>query len=667
MAGEDESNLEKGVVKAIIKAAKRVLKKLESNGETIKMAELARKVVFHVAASDVTATEQEIKATIRNNFLVGKGQVVKSPSRSAATTTTAETKSPKKRSLSAERKESKDRDVAAELPAIKPKKRKKKVQQDQETQTQTAIQVVDAAPLSSSSTSASMADWRAEHKIVLLHTPNTNDADKDDVKQQQQLSLDLQTDATYFPWCTFEGIGSSDAKDDNNSSSANGKIHSAFIHHCTVVSKFTKPSPIQAQSWPILTQHRDMVGIAETGSGKTLAFALPALSSMAGNMSSSTRNKGLPRLLVLSPTRELAMQSAAVLEEFGAVVGLRSLTVYGGVPKHTQVAALRSGAADCVVATPGRLKDLIQEKSCRLHAVEHLVLDEADRMLDMGFEEDVRFIISQCGSKERRPQTAMFSATWPAAIQAIAMEFMHQPVRVYVGFASIVAPNDDSNNDVKTTASGVVGVDDSLSANRRVQQIVEVLEDRQREARLRQVLQLVHTGKKSQDRVLVFALYKMEADRLEQALRRDGWKCNSIHGNKNQQARTAALSAFKDGSCPLLVATDVAARGLDIPNVEAVINYTFPLTIEDYVHRIGRTGRAGKTGISYTFFQPTDKSHAGELQQVLKQVGQPIPDDLAKFGCTIKKKEHKMYGNFGPKDGITKKATKITFNYDEDE
>jgi ATP-dependent RNA helicase DBP3 len=152
---------------------------------------------------------------------------------------------------------------------------------------------------------------------------------------------------------------------------------------------------------------------------------------------------------------------------------------------------------------------------------------------------------------------------------------------------------------------------------------------------------------------------------LEQALRRDGWHCSSIHGNKNQQARTTALSDFKSGSCPLLIATDVAARGLDIPNVEAVINYTFPLTIEDYVHRIGRTGRAGKSGISYTFFQPGDKSHAGALQQVLKQVGQPIPDALAKFGNTIKKKEHKMYGNFGPKNSITKQATKITFNYDE--
>ena len=162
-------------------------------------------------------------------------------------------------------------------------------------------------------------------------------------------------------------------------------------------------------------------------------------------------------------------------------------------------------------------------------------------------------------------------------------------------------------------------------------------------------------------------MYKKEAERLEQSLKRDGWNCNSIHGNKNQQARTAALAQFKDGTCPLLVATDVAARGLDIPHVETVINFTFPLTIEDYVHRIGRTGRAGRPGVSITFFQPTDKAHAGALQQVMRQVGQPVPEELAKFGSTIKKKEHKLYGNFGPKDaGTAKKATKITFNYDSE-
>jgi len=463
--------------------------------------------------------------------------------------------------------------------------------------------------------------WRKEHKIVVMHSA-------DDKHRSEALA----SDEALFPYCSFTMCKNS--------------IDKSLIDQCTVTNGFARPSPIQAQSWPIMNARRDMVGIAETGSGKTLAFALPILSSM-----SQSKRAKKPRMLVLSPTRELAMQSDVVLQEFGKVVQISSMVVYGGVPKHQQVATLRRGV-DCIVATPGRLKDLLQEGSCDLGSIEYLVLDEADRMLDMGFEEDVRFIMSCCKDKQAR-QTVMFSATWPAVIQKIALEYMKDPIRVYVGFESIVGSN------------GEGGVDDSLSANTRVSQTVEVLEDRQRETRLRQILDKVH-GKRS-NRVLVFALYKKEAERLEFSLKRQGWNCCSIHGNKNQAARTAALASFKDGSCPLMVATDVAARGLDIPNVEVVINFTFPLTIEDYVHRIGRTGRAGKTGVSYTFFQPTDKSHAGELQQVMKQAGQSVPEDLMKFGSTIKKKEHKLYGNFGPRDDgkPMKKATKITFNYDD--
>ena len=368
--------------------------------------------------------------------------------------------------------------------------------------------------------------------------------------------------------------------------------------------------------------------------GKTLAFGVPALSALA--KSSSGKKQRDIRFLVLAPTRELALQSAEVLTDFGGVVGLKTLTIYGGVPKHTQLSALGKRNNDIVVATPGRLKDLIEAGSCRLNNVEVLVLDEADRMLDMGFEEDVRSIVAQT-PKSRK--TCMFSATWPESIQSIAAEFLRDPIRVYVG----VDPDENS-----------------LAANARVQQNILVLDDRQRESKLRELLSQLPTDT---DRILIFALYKKEAERLERTVRdRMGYSCGSIHGNKQQAARTAALDDFKTAKVKILIATDVAARGLDIPSVSAVINYTFPLTIEDYVHRIGRTGRAGKKGIAYTFFQPTDKSHAGELQQVLRQVGQPIPDELAKFGNTIKKKEHKLYGNFGPKTGPMKKATKITFD-----
>ena len=388
--------------------------------------------------------------------------------------------------------------------------------------------------------------------------------------------------------------------------------------------------------------------------GKTLAFSMPALSIMSKDRSLSNKSGRAPRMLVLAPTRELAMQSQKVLEEFGKVVNVTSAVIYGGVPKPPQKDALRRGV-DCVVCTPGRLKDLVDEGVCDLGNVRHLVLDEADRMLDMGFEEDVRYIISRCPDRESR-QTAMFSATWPAAIQRLAMEFMIDPVCIYVGFESIVGSNGENS------------IDDALSANKRVAQSVEVIEDRAREQRLSELLKKYASGKRSRDRILVFALYKKEAARLEGTLNRWGYSCASIHGDKTQDARTRALAEFKDGSCPILVATDVAARGLDIPDVEVVLNYTFPLTIEDYVHRIGRTGRAGKSGISHTFFQPGDKGHAGELQQVMRQAGQDVPEELMRFGSTIKKKEHKLYGaHSGPVGGMPmKKAVKITFDSDDE-
>lgn len=409
---------------------------------------------------------------------------------------------------------------------------KRKKDGDNETEKASKKSKKEKADTSSSKTTAATStvdEWRKEQKVVIMHGT-------DDEEGQKLTGLLNKTEA-YFPFRTFD------------TPLCQSSMHSALLRQCTEGNGFERPSPIQAQAWPILTQkvngrRRDMVGIAETGSGKTLAFAMPALSALA---QSKTSKQKKPRMLVLAPTRELAMQSDEVIREFGAVVGLKSLVVYGGVPKHKQTSELKRGV-DCVVATPGRLKDLMQEGSCQLSDIEYLVLDEADRMLDMGFEEEVRRIVEECRSKEDGRQTAMFSATWPAAIQRIAMEYMVEPVRVYVGFESLVGSND-----------GTGMIDDSVSANKRVTQHVEVVEDRQREARLRQLLQKVH-GKRN-NRVLVFALYKKEAERLEHSLRRDGWNCCSIHGNKNQHDRTTALSEFKDGSCPLLIATDVAARG----------------------------------------------------------------------------------------------------------
>ncbi|CAA7026661.1 unnamed protein product [Microthlaspi erraticum] len=399
---------------------------------------------------------------------------------------------------------------------------------------------------------------------------------------------------------------------------------------------FQKPSPIQSHSWPFLLDGRDLIGIAKTGSGKTLAFGIPAIMHMLKkNKNKGTKN---PTCLVLSPTRELAVQISDVLSEAGEPCGLKSICVYGGSSKRPQINAIRSGV-DIVIGTPGRLRDLIESNELRLSDVSFVVLDEADRMLDMGFEEPVRFILSKT-NKVR--QMVMFSATWPIDVHKLAQEFMDpNPVKVVIG-----------------------SVD--LAANHDVMQIIEVIDDRARDQRLIALLEKYHKSQKN--RVLVFALYKVEADRLERFLQQRGWKAVSIHGNKAQSERTRSLALFKEGSCPLLVATDVAARGLDIPDVEVVINYSFPLTTEDYVHRIGRTGRAGKKGVAHTFFTQQNKGLAGELVNVLREAGQVVPADLLKFGTHVKKKESKLYGaHFKEIAADAPKATKITFANSDDE
>nr|CAD1845081.1 unnamed protein product [Ananas comosus var. bracteatus] len=365
---------------------------------------------------------------------------------------------------------------------------------------------------------------------------------------------------------------------------------------------FTKPSPIQAHSWPFLLDGRDFIGIAATGSGKTLAFGVPALMHILKKDNKKTSKKAVPRCLVLSPTRELAQQ-------------------------------------DIVIGTPGRLKDLTEAGICSLKEVSFVVLDEADRMLDMGFEPEVRSILSQTSSVR---QMVMFSATWPLAVHQLAQEFMDpEPVKVVVG-------------------------SEDLAANHDVMQIIEVLDDKSRDFRLVSLLEKYHQSQRN--RVLVFVLYKKEAVRVETMLQRRGWKVVSVHGDKAQHDRTKALSLFKDGKCPLMIATDVASRGLDIPDVEVVINYSFPLTTEDYVHRIGRTGRAGKKGVAHTFFTQENKGLAGELVNVLREAGQIVPAALMKFGTHVKKKESKLYGShFKEITADAPKATKITFSNSDDE
>lgn len=399
---------------------------------------------------------------------------------------------------------------------------------------------------------------------------------------------------------------------------------------------FEKPSPIQSHSWPFLLDGRDFIGIARTGSGKTLAFGIPAIMHiMSKRKSKKSKN---PVCLVLAPTRELAQQISDVICEAGKPTGVQSVCLYGGVDKHHQKASLRSGV-DIVIGTPGRLQDMMEMGACNLKEVSFVVLDEADRMLDLGFEPAVRAILSQTCSVR---QMVMFSATWPQAVHQLAQEFMDpNPIKVVVG-------------------------SEDLAANHDVMQIVEVLEDRARDERLQCLLEKYHKSRRN--RVLVFVLYKKEASRVEMMLQKRGWKVVSISGDKQQHARTKALSLFKDGSCPLMIATDVAARGLDIPDVEVVINYSFPLTTEDYVHRIGRTGRAGKKGVAHTFFTKDNKGLSGELINVLREAGQTVPAALLNFGTHVKKKESKLYGaHFREIDANAPKATKIKFGDSDDE
>ncbi|KAJ3046240.1 RNA-dependent ATPase [Rhizophlyctis rosea] len=411
------------------------------------------------------------------------------------------------------------------------------------------------------------------------------------------------------------------------------------------LSTFPAPTSIQSVTWPPILSGRDLVGIAATGSGKTLAFGVPALLHIRNRLALKNTIPRKPQVLVLSPTRELAMQIQEQFERFGSPTGAKSVCVYGGVDKRGQRDALREGM-NIIVATPGRLIDLVEEdrSSCDLSDVSYLVLDEADRMLDQGFEEAIKKLLKYLTRKER--QNVMFSATWPPAIQKLSAQYLSNPIRVTVGSTD-------------------------LSANTSITQIVEVINAKEprflsknKENRLLELLRDYHKSRKN--RILIFALYKKEAARLEEFLRRSGYKVGAIHGDLGQAQRTQSLERFKDGTVPLLIATDVAARGIDIPNVEYVINVTFPLTVEDYCHRIGRTGRAGAKGISHTMFTVEDKQHSGALINVLKQAGQEVPEELFKFGTTVKKKVDPNYGAFVKDVDMNVKGTKMTFDSDDE-
>ncbi|KAI3785800.1 hypothetical protein L1987_44925 [Smallanthus sonchifolius] len=376
-----------------------------------------------------------------------------------------------------------------------------------------------------------------------------------------------------------------------------------FPGYCLeVISRlgFHEPTPIQSQGWPMALKGRDLIGIAETGSGKTLSYLLPALVHVAAQPS-LVQGDG-PIVLVLAPTRELAVQIQQEAGKFGSHSRIRSTCIYGGAPKGPQIRDLQGGV-EIVIGTPGRLIDMLEAQHTNLRRVTYLVLDEADRMLDMGFEPQIRKIISQI-----RPdrQTLYWSATWPKEVESLARQFLCNPYKVIIG-------------------SPV------LKANQSINQIIEVVTDAEKYNRLIKLLKEMMDG----SRILIFVETKKGCDQVTRQLRMDGWPALSIHGDKSQDERDWVLAEFKSGRSLIMTATDVAARGLDVKGIKCVINYDFPTSLEDYVHRIGRTGRAGAKGIAVTFFTHSNAKHARELVYILQEAGQVVPVALSSMARTM--------------------------------
>jgi ATP-dependent RNA helicase RhlE len=341
---------------------------------------------------------------------------------------------------------------------------------------------------------------------------------------------------------------------------------------------YTQPTPIQTQAIPTLLAGRDVLGLAQTGTGKTAAFALPLLQQLC--VGHEGRRPRSVRALILAPTRELAVQIGDSLRIYGRHLHLRSVVVVGGMSQSVQAKSLAAGA-DILVATPGRLLDLENQKSVRLDMVRHLVLDEADRMLDMGFIRDVRKIIAKLPQSR---QSALFSATMPTDVEALANSILRNPVRIDMSPPRRTAEN--------------------------IEQRVFHVSATQKRAVLSNLL-----GCPTMKRVLVFTRTKRGADRVAQHLEKAGVEADSIHGDKTQSARQRALERFRVGEARVLVATDIAARGIDIDDVTHVINFELPNEPESYVHRIGRTARAGANGIAISL---CDESEIGYLRDIEK-------------------------------------------------
>ncbi|XP_061625701.1 probable ATP-dependent RNA helicase DDX17 isoform X6 [Phyllopteryx taeniolatus] len=368
-----------------------------------------------------------------------------------------------------------------------------------------------------------------------------------------------------------------------------------YVIDVIMQQNFTEPTPIQAQGFPLALSGKDMVGIAQTGSGKTLAYLLPSIVHI-NHQPYLGRGDG-PICLVLAPTRELAQQVQQVASDYGKSSRIRSTCVYGGAPKGPQLRELEKGVEICI-ATPGRLIDFLESGKTNLRRCTYLVLDEADRMLDMGFEPQIRKIVEQI-----RPdrQTLMWSATWPKDVRQLAEDFLRDYIQINVGALE-------------------------LSANHNILQIVDVCMDNEKDHKLVQLMEEIMAVK--ENKTIIFVETKKRCDELTRRMRRDGWPAMCIHGDKSQPERDWVLTEFRSGKAPILIATDVASRGLDVEDIKFVINFDYPNSSEDYVHRIGRTARSTNKGTAYTFFTPGNARQARDLVRVLQEANQAINPKL---------------------------------------
>ena len=385
---------------------------------------------------------------------------------------------------------------------------------------------------------------------------------------------------------------------------------------------YIEPTPIQTQAIPMALNGKDILGIAQTGTGKTAAFGLPILQILSKiETRPITRST---RALILAPTRELVIQIGDAIRTYGREVPLRYTVIYGGVSQNPQVKAMKRGV-DILVATPGRLLDLIEQRFIRLDQVTHFVLDEADRMLDMGFINDVNKIVDQLPNAR---QTLFFSATMPSAVSSLANKILHNPCKISV------AP----------TATPI----------EKIEQSVFFVRQDQKRARLENLLR-----DENLKRAIVFTRTKHRANRVCEQINKLGIESQALHGNKSQAARQRALEAFRNGEVKVLVATDIAARGIDVDGITHIINFELPNIPEDYVHRIGRTARAGANGAAISLCDPSEQPYLRDIEKLIKNKisvsgGEPSNDEIKPTHKNSKRQQ-----NEGPQNNKSRKVKRV--------